>query len=59
MQSKDSGVRIGMIVTLTAVKKTLEKFPEGMSPDQIDDMISEIEQQLGVKETEMEISKRA
>ena len=59
MQNKEGLVNIGMIAALYAMKKTLEKFPEGMSAEQVDDMITEIEQQLGIKETQVELLKRA
>ena len=59
MENKESFIKLGMMAALTAVKRTLNEFPEGMTSDQISDMIQEIDQQLGVKETEILLSKRA
>lgn len=59
METKDKFLKLGMIAVLTAMKQTLEKYPNGMSAKQVKDMINEIDQQLGLKHTEIELLKRA
>ena len=51
--------KLGMIVVMTAVKKTLSVYPKGMNQKQVADMLDELDQQLGIKQTEMELLKRA
>lgn len=53
MENKDHLIKVGMIAALQAVNKTLAMYPEGMSSDEVTDMINEIDQQLGLKEAEM------
>ncbi len=52
-------INVGMMAALTAVRKTLAIYKEGMSEDQVLDMINEIDQQLGLREAEMILEKRA
>ncbi len=59
MEKMDKFLKLGMIAVLTAVKKTLSMYPNGMSSEEVKDMIDEIDQQLGLKETELELLKRA
>ena len=59
MQNLEKQFKMGVVATLTAVKKTLSMYPKGMSAKEIEDMIEEIDQQLGIKNTEIELLKRA
>lgn len=52
-------INMGMMAALSAVKKTLSMYERGMTPKDVNDMISEIDQQLGLKQTEMLLEKRA
>ena len=52
-------VNVGMIAALNAVKKTLSIYQDGMSENDIADMINEIDQQLSVREVEMILENRA
>ena len=56
---KEKYYKLGLIAALSAVKETLSMYPKGMSPQHIKDMIDEIDQQLGLKNTEIELMKRA
>jgi hypothetical protein len=51
--------QLGMVTALTAMKKTLAMYPQGMSQRQVADMLDEIDQQLGIRNTEIELLKRA
>ena len=59
MEKADELLKIGMMAALSAVKQTLNLYPEGMSADEVYDMISEIDMQLGLKEAELQLLKRA
>ncbi|RPD47561.1 MULTISPECIES: hypothetical protein [Chitinophagaceae] len=59
MERADELVKIGMMAALSAMKQTLNLYPDGMSADDVSDMISEIDMQLGLKEAELQILKRA
>jgi len=59
MEQQEKYLKLGMIAVLTAVKKTLAMYPDGMTEDEIKDLINEIDQQLGLKHTEIELLKRA
>ena len=50
---------LGMIAVMTAMKKTLSMYPDGMDQQQVNDMVNELDQQLGLKQTEMQLLKRA
>lgn len=52
-------VNVGMIAALNAVKKTLSIYEDGMTPNDVVDMITEIEQQMSVREVEMILENRA
>ncbi len=52
-------INVGMIAALSAVRKTLAMYKKGMSEHEVLDMINEIDQQLGVRQTNMIIEKRA
>lgn len=59
MEKIDRNIKVGMIAALSAVKKTLLMYQDGMTSEEINDMISEIDQQLGLKEAEIQLLKRA
>lgn len=59
MEFNERDFKLGMITALSAVKKTLEMYPDGMSPKDVTDMLDELDQQLGLKQTEMHLFKRA
>lgn len=59
MENNERFFKLGMIAVLTAVKKTLSLYPRGMSQKDVDDMLDELDQQLGIKQTEMELLRRA
>jgi hypothetical protein len=46
----------GMVTALSAIKQTLDKYPNGLSKEEVEDMKEEIEQQIAVKNTEIQIS---
>ena len=48
-----------MVSALTAIRKTMLMYPNGMNAKQIEDLITEIDQQLGIRNTELELLKRA
>ena len=50
---------MGIVAALAAIRKTLSLYPEGMTAQQINDMVTEIDQQLGLKNAEIELLKRA
>jgi hypothetical protein len=52
-------VNVGMVAALNAVKKTLSIYEDGMSQKDVTDMITEIEQQMSVREVEMILENRA
>lgn len=55
MESTENYINAGIIAALSAVKKTLSMYPNGMNEKEVMDMINEIDQQLGVKEVEMQL----
>ena len=57
MQNPEKQFKIGVVATLMAVKKTLSMYPVGMTAKDIEDMLEEIDQQLGIKNTEIELLK--
>lgn len=59
MEKYEKYFKIGMVAALTAVKKTLDMYPNGMTTKEVNDMIDELDQQLGIKTTEIELLKRA
>lgn len=59
MNDNEMYFKLGMITVMTAVKKTLSIYPKGMNQQQVNDMLDELDQQLGIKQTEMELLKRA
>ena len=59
MEKYERFFQLGMVAALTAVKKTLDMYPQGMSSQQVEDMLDEIDQQLGLRNTEIELMKRA
>jgi predicted Co/Zn/Cd cation transporter (cation efflux family) len=59
MKEYEKYFKLGMITVMTAVKKTLLMYPKGMDQQQVSDMLDELDQQLGIKETEMQLLKRA
>jgi hypothetical protein len=52
-------INLGIVAALTAVKKTLSMYESGMTSKDVEDMLCEIDQQLGVKQTELLLQKRA
>jgi hypothetical protein len=59
MEKFEKYFQLGMVASLTAIKKTLAMYPQGMSQRQVEDMLDEIDQQLGIRNTEIELLKRA
>jgi hypothetical protein len=59
MNNYEKQFKMGIVAALAAVKKTLSMYPNGMTARQINEMINEIDQQLGLKNTEIELLKRA
>jgi len=59
MENREKYFKLGMIAVLTAIKKTLSMYPQGMTTEQIDDMLDEVDQQLGIKQTELQLLRRA
>jgi hypothetical protein len=59
METSEKQFKMGLVAALTAFKKTLSMFPEGMTEQEVKDLIDEIDQQLGIKNTEIELLKRA
>lgn len=51
--------KMGVVAALLAVKQTLEMYPDGMDSEQVNQMIEEIDQQMGLKNVEIELLKRA
>lgn len=52
-------LKLGMVAVLTAVRKTLSMYPDGMTARDVKNMINEIDQQIGLKHIEIELLKRA
>ena len=50
MENYEKYFKLGMITVMTAVKKTLSMYPEGMNQKQVSDMLDELDQQLGIKQ---------
>jgi hypothetical protein len=59
MEKFEKYFQLGMVAALTAIKKTLSLYSQGMNPQQVGDMLDEIDQQLGIKNAELELLKRA
>lgn len=59
MDISETYFKLGMVTVLTAVKKTLSMYPTGMTQKDVNDMLDELDQQLGIKQTEMQLLKRA
>jgi hypothetical protein len=59
MENYEKQFKMGIVAALAAIKKTLMMYPNGMSAEEIDQMINEIDQQLGIKNAEIELLKRA
>lgn len=59
MNENEMYFKLGMIAVMTAVKKTLSVYPNGMNQKQVADILDELDQQLGIKQTEMQLLKRA
>ena len=59
MKNYEKQFKMGMVAALAAMRKTLSMYPKGMTAQQINELISEIDQQLGIKNTEIELLKRA
>ena len=59
MENLEKQFKIGVVATLVAIKKTLSMYPNGMTAKDVEDMVEEIDQQLGLKNTEIELLKRA
>jgi hypothetical protein len=59
MEFSEKSFKLGMITVLTAVQKTLSMYPGGMTQKDVDDMLAEVDQQLGIKQTEMQLLRRA
>lgn len=48
----------GMIVALTAVKQTLEKYAKrGLTTEEVEDMIEELDQQIAVRQVTIQLDK--
>jgi hypothetical protein len=59
MENYEKQFKMGVVAALMAVRKTLSIYSDGMTAEQIGEMIDEIDQQLGIKNTEIELLKRA
>ena len=59
MENYEKQFKMGIVAALAAIKQTLTMYPNGMSAEDIDQMINEIDQQLGIKNAEIELLKRA
>ena len=59
MENSERQFKMGMVAALMAVRKTLSIYPDGMTAEQISEMVDEIDQQLGIKNTEIQLLKRA
>lgn len=59
MEKFEKYFQLGMVSALTAIRKTMVMYPNGMNAEQIEDLINEIDQQLGVRNAELELLKRA
>ena len=59
MKNQEKQFKMGIVAALAAIRKTLSLYPEGMTAQQINDMVTEIDQQLGLKNAEIELLKRA
>ena len=59
MENYEKQFKMGVVAALLAVKKTLSIYQNGMSAEEISDMIDEIDQQMGIKNAEIELLKRA
>jgi hypothetical protein len=59
MENQEKHLKLGIVAALTAVRKTLSMYPDGMTAEDVKNMIIEIEQQIGLKNTEIELLKRA
>lgn len=59
MENTEKYINAGIMAALNAFKKTLSMYPDGLTPAELAALISEIDQQLGVKEVEMQLLKNA
>lgn len=59
MEFSEKYFTLGMVTVLTAMKKTLALYPQGMTQKDVNDMLDELDQQLMIKQTEMQLRKRA
>ena len=59
MENYEKQFKMGIVAALAAVRKTLSMYPKGMTAQQVNEMINEIDQQLGIKNAESELLKRA
>ena len=59
METYEKQFKMGIVAALAAMKKTLSMYPNGMTEEQINQLIDEIDQQLGIKNAEIELLKRA
>ncbi|HUC79610.1 MAG TPA: hypothetical protein VMR70_01790 [Flavisolibacter sp.] len=59
MENSERQFKMGMVAVLMAVRKTLSIYPDGMTAEQISEMVDEIDQQLGIKNAEIQLLKRA
>jgi len=59
MENYEKQFKMGIVAALAAVRKTLSMYPKGMTAQQVNEMINEIDQQLGIKNAEIELLKRA
>jgi hypothetical protein len=59
MENHEKNLKLGIVAALTAVRKTLGMYPNGMTAEDVKNMINEIDQQIGLKHTEIELLKRA
>lgn len=59
MENFETYFKLGTIAALTAVQKTLSLYPHGMTKKEVADMLDEIDQQLGIRQIEMQLLQRA
>ena len=57
MENTEKYINAGIVAALSAVKKTLAIYQDGMTPKEVLNLINEIDQQLGVKEVEIQLLK--
>lgn len=59
MENFETYFKLGTMAALTAVQKTLSLYPNGLTEKDVADLLDEIDQQLGIRQTEMQLLKRA